>query len=140
MRLYGELNNMGWPTGFKQCGSLLIARTRDRLTHLRRMKAHSTCRQIECHMLSNDEISRRYPYVNVSDIHGGLFLPEDGVADPDAICTSKTILITHFTIAHMLSTCVTYRSGSAGVAKRGPTLRTHSRSSRSHQSKSSGCC
>ena len=83
---------MGWPTGFKQCGSLLLARTRDRLTHLRRMKAHSTCRKIDCHMLSNDEIARRYPYINISDLHGGLFLPDDGVADPDAICTSLASL------------------------------------------------
>lgn len=35
MRLYGELARQGRPTGFKQCGSLLLARTRDRLTHLR---------------------------------------------------------------------------------------------------------
>ena len=79
---------MGWPTGFKQCDSLLLAKTRDRMTHLRRMKSHSACRQIECHLLTSDEIARRYPYVNVSDLQGGLFIPDDGVADPDAICTS----------------------------------------------------
>lgn len=39
--LYKELENKGLSTGWKQCGSLNLARTRDRMTVFRRMKAQS---------------------------------------------------------------------------------------------------
>lgn len=39
--LYKELEEKGLPTGWKQCGSLSLARTGDRMTVFRRMKAQS---------------------------------------------------------------------------------------------------
>lgn len=39
--LLDELTNKGLPTGWKQCGSLNLARTRDRMTLFRRMKSQS---------------------------------------------------------------------------------------------------
>lgn len=39
--LYKELEDKGLSTGWKQCGSLSLARTRDRMTVFRRMKAQS---------------------------------------------------------------------------------------------------
>lgn len=39
--LYKELEAKGLQTGWKQCGSLSLARTGDRMTVFRRMKAHS---------------------------------------------------------------------------------------------------
>jgi len=39
--LYQELEKKGLSTGWKQCGSLSLARTRDRMTSFRRMKAQS---------------------------------------------------------------------------------------------------
>lgn len=41
VELYKELESKGLSTGWKQCGSLNIARTRDRLVNFRRMKAQS---------------------------------------------------------------------------------------------------
>lgn len=34
-----ELSDAGHDTGWKQCGGLHLARTRDRITHFRKMKA-----------------------------------------------------------------------------------------------------
>lgn len=39
--LYKELEAKGLPTGWKQCGSLNVARTRDRMIVFQRMKAQS---------------------------------------------------------------------------------------------------
>lgn len=39
--LYKHLEGKGLSTGWKQCGSLSLARTRDRMTAFRRMKAQS---------------------------------------------------------------------------------------------------
>lgn len=41
IELYKELEGKGLQTGWKQCGSLNLARTRDRMTVFRRMKAQS---------------------------------------------------------------------------------------------------
>lgn len=41
VQLYKELEAQGYPTGWKQCGSLCVARTHDRITQFRRMKAQS---------------------------------------------------------------------------------------------------
>ena len=88
IRLYQDLTEKGHSIGFKQCGSLLLARTRDRLTHFRRMKAHSVSRDIDCSVLSPADIAKRYPYLNTKDIQGGLWIPKDAVGDPTAICLS----------------------------------------------------
>lgn len=42
IKLYKELTKKGLPTGWKQCGSLNLARTRDRMTQFRRMKSQSS--------------------------------------------------------------------------------------------------
>lgn len=41
IKLYSELTAKGLDIGWKQCGSLNLARTRDRMVHFRRMKALS---------------------------------------------------------------------------------------------------
>lgn len=41
IQLYKEMEAKGLKTGWKQCGSLLVARTRDRMTVFKKMKAHS---------------------------------------------------------------------------------------------------
>lgn len=41
IKLYKDLTAKGFKTGWKQCGSLNLARTRDRMTQFRRMKALS---------------------------------------------------------------------------------------------------
>lgn len=41
VKLYTDLTAEGHLLGWKQCGSLNIARTRDRMTHFRRMAAQS---------------------------------------------------------------------------------------------------
>jgi pyruvate dehydrogenase phosphatase regulatory subunit len=41
VQLYRNMEARGLKTGWKQCGSLCIARTRDRMTVFRRMKAQA---------------------------------------------------------------------------------------------------
>ena len=38
--------------------------------------------------MTNDEIGKKYPYVKTDDLQGGLWIPIDGVADPQPICQS----------------------------------------------------
>lgn len=41
---------------------------------------------IECHLVSPQEISNICPLVKTDDLYGGLWIPGDGVGDPYQIC------------------------------------------------------
>ncbi|XP_076687324.1 pyruvate dehydrogenase phosphatase regulatory subunit, mitochondrial [Andrena cerasifolii] len=84
--LYKELEDKGLSTGWKQCGSLSLARTRDRMTLFRRMKAQSISRNIECHLVTPKQVQEICPLLHVDDLVGGLWIPGDGVGDPYQIC------------------------------------------------------
>ncbi|XP_023287737.1 pyruvate dehydrogenase phosphatase regulatory subunit, mitochondrial isoform X2 [Orussus abietinus] len=84
--LYKELEKKGLSTGWKQCGSLSLARTRDRMTLFRRMHAQSVSRDIECYLVSPEDMQKLCPLLKVDDLVGGLWIPGDGVGDPYRTC------------------------------------------------------
>lgn len=86
--LYEELESKGLPTGWKRCGSVNLARTRDRMTVFRRMKAQSVAWRIYCELLTPEQCKEKCPLINIDDVIGGLWIPEDGVADPYDTCLS----------------------------------------------------
>ncbi|XP_059055384.1 pyruvate dehydrogenase phosphatase regulatory subunit, mitochondrial isoform X4 [Achroia grisella] len=88
IRLLKELESKGRPTGWKQCGSLLLARTRDRMTVYRRMKSQSVSWGIPCELVTPKRCQEIWPMLNVDDILGGLWIPGDGVGDPHMFCMS----------------------------------------------------
>ncbi|KAJ8959314.1 hypothetical protein NQ318_022000 [Aromia moschata] len=79
VELYKELEAKGLPTGWKQCGSLNVAKTRDRMTVFRRMKAQSVSWDIDCELLTPDQCKAKCSLLNIDDIIGGLWIPGDGV-------------------------------------------------------------
>jgi 4-methylaminobutanoate oxidase (formaldehyde-forming) len=84
-RLYASLEaETGRPTGWKQVGSLLLARTRDRLIQHRRTARLASLFGIECHEISIAEAARLWPGMRTDDLVGAFWLPEDGRVDPAA--------------------------------------------------------
>ncbi|XP_050361325.1 pyruvate dehydrogenase phosphatase regulatory subunit, mitochondrial isoform X1 [Nymphalis io] len=88
IQLLKDLESRGRPTGWKQCGSLLLARTRDRMTVYRRMKSQSVSWGIECELVSPKKCQELWPMLNVDDVLGGLWIPGDGVGDTHLFCMS----------------------------------------------------
>ncbi|XP_046467486.1 pyruvate dehydrogenase phosphatase regulatory subunit, mitochondrial isoform X1 [Neodiprion pinetum] len=86
--LYKALEKIGRPTGWKQCGSLSLARTKDRMTVFRRMKAQSVSWNIECELISAEDVTQLCPMLRVDDLAGALWIPGDGVGDPYQTCIS----------------------------------------------------
>ncbi|KAG8039883.1 hypothetical protein G9C98_000612 [Cotesia typhae] len=84
--LYKDLEARGLSTGWKQCGSLSVARTRDRMTSFRRMKAQAVSRDIECELITPAEAQKLCPLLRIDDLVGGIWIPGDGVADPYLTC------------------------------------------------------
>lgn len=86
IKLYQKLQNMGYEIGMRQCGSINLAQTKDRLIALRRRIAYNTPTGLDCELLSAAEIKKYHSYLNIDDIAGAVYIPEDAVADPQAIC------------------------------------------------------
>ena len=86
LNLYKELEKeTGVATGLKQNGSLTIATTEDRLEELKRQATFAQRFNIEVNQVGVDEIKNHYPLINADDVVGGIFIPNDGQADPVGI-------------------------------------------------------
>jgi 4-methylaminobutanoate oxidase (formaldehyde-forming) len=81
--LYGRLEaETGLATGWKQCGSVVVARTPERMTHLRRTASAATAQGVPCHIISAREAAEKCPIMRTDDLEGALWLPSDGKANP----------------------------------------------------------
>ena len=82
-KLYGELEaETGLATGWNNCGSLSVARTAERMTQLRRTAAVARAYGVACEVITPAEAGRLWPLMQTADLHGGVWLPGDGKANP----------------------------------------------------------
>ncbi len=81
--LYARLEaETGLSAGYKQCGGVIVARTQDRMTQLRRTAATADAFGLDCALLTPDEALARWPVMRVDDLVGAIWLPGDGKANP----------------------------------------------------------
>src|SRR5579883_806054 len=81
--LYARLETeTGLATGWKQCGSLAVARTQDRMTYLRRSAAMANVQNVACEVLTAQQAGEKYPIIRTDDLVGAVWLPGDGKANP----------------------------------------------------------
>jgi len=81
--LYQKLEaETGQATGWKQCGSVLVARTPARVTLFRRIASAARAQGVACEIISIEEAARRYPVMRTDDLLGALWLPEDAKVNP----------------------------------------------------------
>ena len=82
-RLYAGLEaETGLATGWKQCGSLSVARTEERMTYLRRSAATANKQGVVCEELTPLQAGEKYPIMRTDDLVGAVWLPGDGKANP----------------------------------------------------------
>ncbi|XP_033366458.1 pyruvate dehydrogenase phosphatase regulatory subunit, mitochondrial-like isoform X1 [Bombus vosnesenskii] len=86
IKLYQQLQEMGYDIGLKQCGSIYLAQTKDRMIALKRRMAYNIPTGLNCEILGKDQLKRLYPYLHTEDLEGALWVPEDAVANCSAIC------------------------------------------------------
>ena len=81
--LYARLEaETGLGTGWKQCGSLAVARSADRMTQLKRTAAVARAYGVTCDVVTPAEAGARIPVMETADLQGGVWLPGDGKANP----------------------------------------------------------
>ena len=87
--LYSRLEaETGLGTGYRQCGGLIVARTPERMTALRRTAATAAAYDLECELLTAEQAGERYPLLRTDDLVGAIWLPGDGTANPTDLTQS----------------------------------------------------
>jgi len=83
LNLYKELEKKtGLSTGLKQNGAITIASSKERLQELLRQATSAQLFDVNVEVLNRKQVKDSYPVINDQDIFGGVYMPEDGQADP----------------------------------------------------------
>ena len=69
-------------TGLKQNGAITVASSKERLQELLRQATSAQLFDVNVEVLDKKKIKDLYPVINDQDILGGVYMPEDGQADP----------------------------------------------------------
>jgi sarcosine dehydrogenase len=81
--LYQKLEaETGQATGWKQCGSVLVARTPERVTLFKRIASAAKAQGVACELISLQEAAEKYPVMRTDDLLAALWLPEDAKVNP----------------------------------------------------------
>jgi glycine cleavage system aminomethyltransferase T/glycine/D-amino acid oxidase-like deaminating enzyme len=89
IELYSSLEaETGLATGWKQCGSVNVARTPERMKVLRKQIALARSFGVEVHEITPQEVGDRAPLLRTDDLVGGVWIPGDGKANPADLCMS----------------------------------------------------
>jgi len=83
LNLYKELEKKTeLSTGLKQNGAITVASSRARLQELLRQATSAQLFNVNVEVLDKQQVKNLYPVINDQDILGGIYMPEDGQADP----------------------------------------------------------
>ena len=83
IELYSKLEaETGLATGWKQCGSVNVAATPERMQTLRKQASLARSFGVEVEIISAQRAGELYPLLRTDDLQGGLWIPGDGKANP----------------------------------------------------------
>ena len=84
--LYARLEKeTGQATGWKQVGSLIAAKSKDRMIQLRRTAAMAELLGVEVQIVEPAVVAEKWPLLRTDDILGGAWLPHDGKVLPKEV-------------------------------------------------------
>ena len=86
VELYSQLEKeTGHSIGWKQVGSLIVGKSKDRMTQLRRTMAMAELFGVEAHLIDPAAALEKWPLLRVDDILGAAWLPHDGKVIPKEV-------------------------------------------------------
>jgi glycine cleavage system aminomethyltransferase T/glycine/D-amino acid oxidase-like deaminating enzyme len=81
--LYASLEaETGLSTGYRNVGGVVVARSEDRMTQLRRTAANAVAYDLDCELITPAKAQELWPPMQVDDLLGALWLPGDGKVNP----------------------------------------------------------
>ena len=86
VELYSQLEQeTGHSVGWKQVGSLIVAKSADRMVQLRRTMAMAEIFGVEAHLISPEAALEKWPLLRIDDVLGAAWLPHDGKVIPKEV-------------------------------------------------------
>jgi glycine cleavage system aminomethyltransferase T/glycine/D-amino acid oxidase-like deaminating enzyme len=86
VKFYKDLKNItGQDTSFNQTGTINIATTKPRYQEYLRQLTTSKLLDLDIEIINKKKFKDLYPIAKNSDIYGGLYIPQDGQADPEVL-------------------------------------------------------
>jgi glycine cleavage system aminomethyltransferase T/glycine/D-amino acid oxidase-like deaminating enzyme len=83
IELYARLEaETGLATGWKQCGSVNVARTPERWQVFKKQAALARSFGVEMQLITPQEAGQLYPLLRTDDLAGAIWIPGDGKANP----------------------------------------------------------
>ena len=83
IELYSTLEaETGIATGWKQCGSVNVAKTSERMQVYRKQAAMARSFGVDVDIISPQQAGELYPILRTDDLQGALWIPGDGKANP----------------------------------------------------------
>src|SRR6187399_3611557 len=83
IELYATLEaETGLATGWKQCGSVNVASTPERMMVLRKQLALARSFGVECEVIGATKAGELFPVLRTDDLAGAIWIPGDGKANP----------------------------------------------------------
>ncbi len=83
IELYSRLEaETGLATGWKQCGSVNVARTPDRMRVLRKQASMARSFGVDVDIISPARAGELFPLLRTDDLQGAIWIPGDGKANP----------------------------------------------------------
>src|SRR6266516_4563675 len=88
-QLYAGLEReTGHSVGWKQVGSLIVARSPERMTQLRRTAAMSEWFDVEVQLIGPKTAKEKWPLLRIDDLLGAAWLPHDGKVAPREVAVA----------------------------------------------------
>jgi dimethylglycine dehydrogenase len=78
----GLAEEVGYPMNYHVTGSLRLAHGRERMREFQRAKGMGRYQGMDIDVIGVDEIKARYPFLELHDLAGALYDPNDGDIDP----------------------------------------------------------
>lgn len=92
IKMYGSLEaETGQATGWHKAGGIRLARDKDELDWHKNVVGIAKQAGVEAHVVGLDEIRQLHPYLELHDVVGGTYTPNDGHVDPTSATNAMAI-------------------------------------------------
>ena len=85
VELYRELEKTETPASWRECGSIKIASSHERMAEIRRQIGWAKTYGLDLQEISISQIKELFPLINTDGVVGGCYLPSDGQVDPSQL-------------------------------------------------------
>ncbi|GFE66286.1 GcvT family protein [Litoreibacter roseus] len=78
----GLAEEVDYPMNYHVTGSIRLAHTKERMQEFERARGMGRYQGLDIEMMSLEDIKAQYPFIELHDLEGGLYDPDDGDIDP----------------------------------------------------------